>query len=297
MTSVGARGSGEGDAPWGSSREALRGRAAGAPRRVVASDCDGTLLRTDGTVSAYTRDVLARCAAAGVTVVLVTARPPRWMDELADLGVEALALCGNGAFTYDIARREIVSHRLMSADLVGQLLTDLKAAMPQAALATESLRGFAREPHFHRADDRADGQWLVGGLEDLAQEPAGKILVRHLDWSTEQISARVAEVVGERAEVANSGAIQMGEVTGRGVTKALALSTWCSEQPEPVSPEEVWAFGDMLNDLPMLAWAGRAHAVANAHAEVLALADEVVPSNDEDGVARTLERLLEQTSF
>ena len=52
------------------------------------------------------------------------------------------------------------------------------------------------------------------------------------------------------------------------------------------------AFGDMPNDLPMLAWAGRAVAVANAHPEVLAVADEVTASNDEDGVALVLERLV-----
>lgn len=263
--------------------------------RVVASDCDGTLLRTDGTVSAYTREVLARCADAGVRVVLVTARPPRWMHELGDLGVEAVALCGNGAFTYDVARREIVAHRLMPTELLGALLAELKEAMPEAALATESVRGFAREPHFHRVDDRADGEWLVGDIEQLSQEPAGKILVRHQTWSTEQISARVAEVVRGRAEVANSGAVQMGEITGLGVTKALALSTWCAEQEPPVEAGEVWAFGDMFNDLPMLRWAGRACAVANAHPEVKAQADEVVASNDEDGVARRLAAMLGQT--
>ena len=261
--------------------------------RVVASDCDGTLLRSDGTVSDRTRAVLDRCAAAGVRVVLVTARPPRWMDELGDLGVEAVALCGNGAFTYDVTRREIIGHRLMPSELVGTLLAELKEAMPGVALATESVRGFAREPHFHRANDRTDGQWLVGEIGQLAQEPAGKILVRHLDWTTEQISTRVKEVVGERAEVADSGAVQLGEITGRGVTKALALLTWCAEQDPPVAPHEVWAFGDMLNDIPMLEWAGRAHAVANAHPQVLELADEVVPSNDEDGVARCVTALLD----
>lgn len=51
-------------------------------------------------------------------------------------------------------------------------------------------------------------------------------------------------------------------------------------------------FGDMPNDLPLFQWAGRAFAVANAHPLVLAAADEVVPSNDDDGVARTLRVLL-----
>jgi hydroxymethylpyrimidine pyrophosphatase-like HAD family hydrolase len=50
------------------------------------------------------------------------------------------------------------------------------------------------------------------------------------------------------------------------------------------------AFGDMPNDLPMLAWAGHGVAVANAHPEVLAIAAEVTGRNDDDGVAQVLER-------
>jgi len=53
------------------------------------------------------------------------------------------------------------------------------------------------------------------------------------------------------------------------------------------------AFGDAPNDLAMLRWAGRGVAVANAHPDVLQAVDVVAPSNQDDGVARTLERLLD----
>jgi hydroxymethylpyrimidine pyrophosphatase-like HAD family hydrolase len=49
----------------------------------------------------------------------------------------------------------------------------------------------------------------------------------------------------------------------------------------------------MPNDLPMIRSAGHGVAVANAHADVLAAADEITASNAEDGVAQVLERLLE----
>jgi glycosyltransferase AcbS len=52
------------------------------------------------------------------------------------------------------------------------------------------------------------------------------------------------------------------------------------------------AFGDMPNDVPLLTWAGWGAAVANAHPLVLEAADEVVPANDDDGVARTVARLF-----
>lgn len=75
------------------------------------------------------------------------------------------------------------------------------------------------------------------------------------------------------------------------MTKAGALAAWSSSHG--IGAHEVWAFGDMPNDLPMLTWAGTSYAVANAHPEVLAAATHVTASNDEDGVAVALERLLD----
>jgi hydroxymethylpyrimidine pyrophosphatase-like HAD family hydrolase len=60
-----------------------------------------------------------------------------------------------------------------------------------------------------------------------------------------------------------------------------------------VDPADVLVFGDMPNDLPMFEWAGWARvAVANAHPDVRAAADEVTLRNDDDGVAVYLDRLL-----
>jgi hydroxymethylpyrimidine pyrophosphatase-like HAD family hydrolase len=79
------------------------------------------------------------------------------------------------------------------------------------------------------------------------------------------------------------------EVAPPGITKAATLAVLCAELD--ITAREVVAFGDMPNDLPMLAWAGRSFAVANAHPQVLAVAEAVTASNDEDGVAQTLELL------
>lgn len=75
-----------------------------------------------------------------------------------------------------------------------------------------------------------------------------------------------------------------------GVNKASALATLCAERG--IAPGDVLAFGDMRNDLPMLRWAGHAVAVANAHPEVLAAIRGVTDTNENDGVARAIERLL-----
>jgi hydroxymethylpyrimidine pyrophosphatase-like HAD family hydrolase len=48
----------------------------------------------------------------------------------------------------------------------------------------------------------------------------------------------------------------------------------------------------MVNDLPMLGWAGASYGMANAHPDVLAMVDQVIAANDEDGVATIIEQLF-----
>ena len=121
------------------------------------------------------------------------------------------------------------------------------------------------------------------------QEPVSKLVVQHPNVVQDELQALVVEVCGEEATVTISGE-RLVEVSAAGVTKGFALRRVCEELG--VSSEEVVAFGDMPNDAEMLAWAGRGVAVANAHPEALAAADQVTDSNDLDGVAVALERLL-----
>ena len=74
------------------------------------------------------------------------------------------------------------------------------------------------------------------------------------------------------------------------MSKATTLAALCEEHG--YDAQAVVAFGDMINDLPMLAWAGHSVAVANAHPDVLAAVDEVTASNDDDGGAVVIERLF-----
>ena len=80
----------------------------------------------------------------------------------------------------------------------------------------------------------------------------------------------------------------MVEISARGVSKASTLAQLCADLDVP--SESVVAFGDMPNDVPMLAWAGLGVAMGNAHPDAVAAANEVTAPNTEDGVARVLER-------
>lgn len=258
--------------------------------RLVATDLDGTLLRPDGTLSARTSTVLRRLHDAGIDVVFVTARPPRWLEIVADsVAGHGVVICLNGALVYEPASRSVLEEHPIAADLLRTLLAELREHLPGAAFAVEGPSGLRSEHAFDHQHPVPPGAPVADRLEDLLHAGVGKLLVRCADLSTTELVARVTTVLGDRAVVADSGAVGLAEVSGPGVSKGATLARWARDRG--VDAQDVWAFGDMPNDLPMLRWAGRSFAVANAHPEVLAAADEVCGSNAQDGVAAQLETI------
>ena len=259
------------------------------PFRLIATDLDGTLLRSDGTVSPRTRDAIRAAEDAGLTVAFVTARPPRYIESLAqDAGVTGMAVCSNGAILYDIGSHRVLHHERLAPELARELADALRAALPQIAFAVEHGHRLAYEPQFPQFEgDYGAG---VDHVHAFCDDELTKLLLHHPDHDAEILAELARETVGERAQVIHSGGPKIIEIAAAGVSKATGLARLCDDLG--IDSAQVIAFGDMPNDLPMLHFAGRAVAVANAHPDVLAAADEVTASNDEDGVAVRIEILL-----
>jgi len=258
--------------------------------RLVATDLDGTLLRSDGSVSPRTVAALARAEAAGLVVVFVTARPVRWVRELADIvHGHGIVICANGAVTYDAHADRILASTTLPADAVLDIVAAVRTRVPGASFAREALSGFGKEDAYPERHPTPPGS-PVGPIASLLGDDTVKLLVRDENVPHDVLRAAVIDALGSSAEATASDASGLVEISAADVTKAAALARLCAERG--IAAIEVVAVGDMLNDLPMLGWAGTAVAVANAHPDVLAAADRVVPSNDEDGVATLLERLV-----
>lgn len=129
-----------------------------------------------------------------------------------------------------------------------------------------------------------------GSVSELPADAAvGKLLARAPGRYDEAFVTQVAEIVGDLAVVAYSGVGGLAEISAPGVTKAVGFARWA--EALGIQRDAVWAFGDMPNDLPMLSWAGRWYAMANAHPLVVEAATHRCAANDDDGVARVLEIL------
>ncbi|MEX2289261.1 MAG: Cof-type HAD-IIB family hydrolase [Mycobacteriales bacterium] len=256
--------------------------------RLVASDLDGTLLRSDGTVSPRTREVLARVERSGVLFVMVTGRPPRWMGTVAEqTGHRGIAVCANGALVYDLHTERVIRSSPIAASAAADVVAALRRDVPGITFAVERvLEGFGREPSYLPRWDV--GEAAVAPVEELIAAGVVKLLARHEELGSDELLARARESVGAVVECTHSTTDGLLEISATGISKASGLASIAEERE--VAADEVVAFGDMPNDLPMLSWAGHSVAMSNAHPEVLATVDEVAASNDEDGVAQVLER-------
>src|SRR5580692_6660403 len=259
--------------------------------RLLAVDLDGTLLRSDGSVSARTRHALGRAVSAGLEVVMVTGRPARHVrqiegaDHLGDL-----AICLNGALVYDLERHAVVEETRVPAVVAGELIARLRGALPGICFAVEVGLDHGWQPDYGRRRGRME-DWQLPPADALllCQRGVNKLIAFHPDLSPEALVARSHDLVAERASVTYSGAPFL-EIVAREVSKASALIRYCAERA--IDRSQVVALGDMPNDLSMLTWAGRGIAMANAHPSVLAATAEVTGANDDDGVALVIERLL-----
>ncbi len=261
--------------------------------RLVASDLDGTIVRRDGTMSSRTVAALAACEASGVDVVFVTGRPMRWMPPVAEAtGHRGVAILGNGALVYDLGAEQVVETRALTAEAVVAVTRALRAVLPHATFALETLAGYRREPAF-MPHHRDAGAAMTGTVEELvADDPVVlKVLCRDETSTADPMLALARPALAGVAEPVHSDSRNsLLEVSAPGVSKASTLSTLVAERG--VGACDVVAFGDQPNDVPMLRWAGRGFAMADGHPEAIAAADDVAPPCAEDGVAQVLERLL-----
>ncbi|WP_336245511.1 Cof-type HAD-IIB family hydrolase [Nonomuraea sp. SYSU D8015] len=257
----------------------------------MATDLDGTALRTDGTVSPRTVAAFAKAEAAGAVLVFVTGRPPRWMGGVASaVRHHGLAICANGALIYDLHTERIVESHLIAVDVLEEVVAQLRANVSGLVFSVEYEAGFAHESDFLLGG--LDRKGIAGAVcvESVTGRPCAKLLALHPSMGADELQAVVHELVGHLVTATHSSSRGLIEMSAQGVTKATALAALAAEHG--IKPSQAIAFGDMPNDLPMLSWAGTSYAVANAHPAVLAAVDHVTAANNDDGVAQVLETLF-----
>lgn len=267
--------------------------------RLVATDLDGTLLRTDKTVTAWTRSVLEAVQERGVPVVPVTARQPKGLRPIAEqCGLTGWAVCVNGALVQHLGTGEVAFEHLIRVEVLAALVEKARKAVPGIAFATVRNRGetFGLEAAYSAITGPEDHQPAIATARDMTideiiEKPALKLLARHPEIPALELAQVIKDLEVSGVHATTSGA-DFVEMAAGGVTKASALDDLCGMLG--LDRGDVVAFGDAPNDVEMLRWAGCSYAMDQAHSKAVAVATGRAGSNDDDGVGRTLMRFLRE---
>ena len=266
--------------------------------QIFATDLDGTLLNSSGGISAPNVAALKAAQQAGVQVVFVTGRPPRWMAEIGNLtGINSHAICANGALRFDIANGQVVHAHYIDSDLGLEVVTALRGIDPGISFAVEIANEetpFVIDPQYR---PRWETQQVVPRLPVEAMFDSGQVIKLMARPSAgvildaDEFVTAAHSVAANLVDLTHSNIFDvLLEMSPVGVNKGTALAQFAAERG--ISQSAVAAVGDMPNDVPMISWAGLGAAVANAHESVKAVADVLLPSNDEDAVAVFITQLI-----
>ena len=246
------------------------------PYMAVIVDLDRTLLRTDKTVSDYTLEVLRAWREAGAFLLAATARPERAIMEYRNLIGFHSATTLNGART--VTPDSVYENTIETKDAVSILeqLSGIKGAV----ISVEAESGIYANtdiPIWHPA--------VIDDIQKLPRrEKIYKILASHPDIPPEQIPANLPETV--YSTVADK---KLRQYMSKAATKWRGIRQML--ESVNLDAEKAVYFGDDNDDMEPIRKCGYGVAVRNALDHVKEIADEIAESNDEDGVARTLDRL------
>ncbi|MGE7766254.1 Cof-type HAD-IIB family hydrolase [Peribacillus sp. NPDC096540] len=236
--------------------------------KLVALDMDGTLLNEAGEISAENRKAIKAAENQGVFVVLSTGRSYATCSDFAkSMELQSYLITVNGSEIYD-NQGKLVERNIVDSESI-QWMWELsqKHSTHFWAISCESIYREEMPKRIH------DSQWLKFGF----------------DTKDEAIRQTIMDELKSKGnfEISNSSPTNI-EVNALGVNKAKAIDLVCSLLN--ITMENVMAVGDSLNDLAMIQEAKMGVAMGNAQKIVKEKADWVTATNQEDGVAKAIQK-------
>ena len=265
--------------------------------KMIVTDLDNTLLRTDKTISDYTVNILNKCRQNNIKIAFATARPKRTVlnfYEFEKILADAVII-HNGAVIYDDGKQ--IFHCGISPDVTKNILYKISRDFPEATLSVEIddvfYANFEISPEWRKYTnaiftDFSDFNKMSAVLPD---KPAEKIIVGMA--SVNMLSASEIKCFEKYLpdnlymEITSDKVIMIMNHKAR---KSNAVKTLADYYGYGIS--EIIAFGDDYNDVEMLKKCGTGVAVSNAIGEAKAAADYICGSNDDDGVAKWIDEKL-----
>ena len=264
--------------------------------QLIAMDLDGTLNNDEKRITEKTKAALMDAQKRGIRLALASARPSpglfkeRDILRLQDFG--GILMSYNGGRIVDAATGETLFETAMDLQQTKQVLRFLET-LPVTPILDDGKQFYVTDKNGYKVDYECRNNNMVcsevGNLADFLSFAPIKILMSVLPEELSSIQKQIADFLPEELTVVQTAPFYL-EVIPRRINKGQGIRDICAAIG--ISTEEVIAFGDAANDIPMLQAAGVGVAMGNATDAVKRAANYITLSNNEDGIAAALEKFL-----
>lgn len=269
--------------------------------RIVATDLDGTLLKNDKTISPFTESELKRINDLGVIFLPSTGRTHVEIPEpVRKLPFLRYALCCNGGAVYDYELEKYIFETTIDLSLGLEVLHFLKDYPVCPSFVINGKRYVQGDETDHIPEEilRIMAKGILFNctglyeLETKVKELNSGIQKMMIYPNKPEYRDEVMAVLSKQfpqLEVSSSGPSYI-EVNAKGIDKGVALHKFCDLLN--IDIKDTMVFGDAENDIAMLKVAGLSVVMDNGTDKAKEYADQICPSNEDDGVAKTLQEYI-----
>ena len=287
--------------------------------KLIAIDLDGTLLNSYGQVSERNREALKKAQEKGIQIVLASGRSTNSVKNIAnELGDNNYIICGNGSLVYDLQSDEIIYDKFIEKKKALQIIKICEENSIYYNVYTEnmviakSLSNnvlFYHQENANKPDSRKTKINLVENIYEYIQNIENENILKFTISDNSSIifnsiikklreikNIDVLDVAHMSRKIIKAGTeeVQMAyyytEITSENVDKWNAIK-WLAERLD-IPNEEVIGIGDNVNDKLMIENSGLGVAMGNSAPYIKEIADRIVASNNDDGVAEIIEETI-----
>jgi Cof subfamily protein (haloacid dehalogenase superfamily) len=255
----------------------------------VVTDLDGTVVRSDFSISPATLEALDLIRTAGIAFVIATARTPQGLEHFQPLAERtAIAVCCSGAIGWRSREKTCTWMKEMTAVAIRRVV-EIALSEGAAVASFDGTLWRMTEEYFRLSPTQPHGPTrVVVDSAALAETPCCTMAVRHSNGDLNHIAELVA-AEADSAALSHVGRSTVLDVTAQGVDKGTGTRRALAALG--LSPGAAISFGDMPNDLAMFRVTGRSYSVGESDPTVMRAASEVLASVEDDGFGRKIAEL------
>ena len=292
--------------------------------KLVAIDLDGTMLNSYGIVTENTKNTIKKIEEQGIEVIIASGRPIDSIKEIArEIESKNYFIAGNGAIIYDIKKDKIIYEKTLSKEKVLEIIKICEENSISYNVYTEkeilatSLKYNVLYYHKENLKKEENKKTKINIVKNMYEYIKNKEDARYLKITicdeSKTVFNSIIRKLKELKEIEILEVSHMARKTIRQGTEEFSISYYYTEISEEnvdkwnaieflieklnINKNEIMAIGDNSNDKNMIENAGLGIAMKQSSPSVINIADEVTDGNNEEGVAKILQKYYKNINF